>query len=107
MRFGRATRGTLLLLAAALPAALLLDVLRPVLREPELIRQLAAEGGAEEAPALYHGPDVMIAMACLAVIAGLFLLAWRGRDQTLLKLALLGWSVGLTLVGFEAALRWI
>lgn len=109
MRFGRATGRTAVfaLLAAALPAALILDVLRPVVREPDLIRLLAAEGGAEEAPALYHTADVALAGACLALIAGFAFLAWRGRDQTLLKLALLGWSLGLTLVGFEAALRWL
>jgi lysophospholipase L1-like esterase len=109
MRFGRATGRALAaaLLAAALPAVLILDVLRPAVREPELIRLLAAEGGAEEAPPLFYTSDVLLLGGCLALIAGLAVLAWRGRDQTLLKLALLGWSLGLTLVGFEAALRWL
>jgi hypothetical protein len=109
MRFGRATGRTLGLafLAAAAPVALLMDVLRPLVLERDLIFEVGVEHASEEEVVLLNTSDLLFMAVSLATILVAGFLAWRGRDAALLKLALLIWSTGVTLVTFETGMRWL
>ncbi|HEX6737044.1 MAG TPA: SGNH/GDSL hydrolase family protein [Vicinamibacteria bacterium] len=84
---------------------MVLDILRPVVFERALLREVAREWGVEDDLARLHGADLALLGAGLAALAAIAFLAWRGRTAALERLALLGLSVGLTLALFEGALR--
>jgi hypothetical protein len=95
------------LLAGALPLALILDVLRPLVLERSLLDQLAREWGIDDDLARLHSSDWALLAGGAALLAWVAVLAWRGRRSTLERVALLGLSAGLTFAAFEGCLRWL
>ena len=80
-----------------------MDALRPLLFQRAALRELALARGIASPPT--PGVDIAVIVATLLGIVAI--LALRRRPAALERVALLGWSVGLTVLGFEFAARWL
>ncbi len=98
---GRAAPWWLVAAALVPVAALLMDALRPLVFQRAALGELALARGLASPPT--PGVDIAVIVATLGGIVAIF--AFRRRPAALERVALLGWSVGLTLLGFEFAAR--